>query len=117
MGEPRPLDHFTELLRWHFPDGAELYPTETLTGGQININWKLGEPARQHKRSKLIKLVISSKDLEDYFDESEGQRHDIEEQLVAFVHKKLSTFVATHEALPIGLPQPSEVWNFVRRAR
>ena len=103
-------NHFRDLLQGCFPDNAEIFVRSENPGISLYIDWKLGSDSEHpNKRSRKIKIVITSTALEDYRSvEEDGKRH-MDCRLVGFVSLKMESFIPEHDC-PSHIPVPTDEW-------
>jgi hypothetical protein len=95
---------WVKLIRPLFPKNARI---EITAGADVvlRIDWKLGtDPSRPHKRSRLIRVIIS--------EEAIGACTDFEKAGSRFrnlIENRLSTFHPEHSTPRCGTP-PREEW-------
>ncbi len=98
------VNEWVKLIRPLFPKNTRI---EINAGNDLilRIDWKLGnDPARPHKRSRLIRVVILEEVIADCADfEKAGSRFK------KIIEDKLSVFHPDHDTQRCGTP-PKEKW-------
>ena len=98
------LNEWVRLIRPLFPKGAriEMDPGSDVV---LRIDWKLGnDPARPHKRSRLIRVVISEDAITDCSDHKTAGA-----KFMKIIQDKLSVFDPDHKTPRCGT-RPIEEW-------
>ena len=76
----------------------------------ILATWRLSSDAlRPNKRSRMIRVVISQKALEDYARGSDDARLAGDERFVTWFRRQLSAFDPNHDS-PLGVEPPAVTW-------
>jgi hypothetical protein len=98
------VSEWIQLIRPLFPKSAriEIDPDNDLV---LRIDWKLGnDPLRPNKRSRLIRLILHEKAIQDYPDvKAAGSR------IRKLVQEKLCVFNPDHNTRRCGT-RPVEEW-------
>ncbi len=99
-----PIATWVKLIRPLFPKNARIEITAE-ADVVLRIDWKLGtDPARPHKRSRMIRVIISEEAIGDCTDFKEaGSRFR------KLIEDRLSTFHPDHSTPRCGTP-PREEW-------
>jgi hypothetical protein len=102
--------HFRELVESQLPDNSRIVMPR---GGQDTIilaTWRLdGDPFRPARRSRMIRIVISRKALEDYARGPNGLRLASDHRLADWLQGQLSSFDPNHDA-PLGVEPSPVTW-------
>jgi len=98
------VNEWVKLIRPLFPKNARI-EIDAEDDVILRIDWKLGnDPARPHKRSRLIRVIIPGEAIDDCRDfEEAGSR------VKRIFQDKLSDFHPDHNAPKCGSP-PKEEW-------
>jgi hypothetical protein len=103
-------NHFRELVKHQLGDDPRILVPRGAQDMMILATWRLsGDTQRPHKRSRMVRIVISQEALEDYAGRSEDLRRASDERFVAWIRRQLSTFDPNHDS-PLGVEPPSVTW-------
>lgn len=108
---PNHDDRLRAIAEKCLPMGARLIAS----GGEgyyvMLASWKLGtDPARPHKRSKTLRIVLTQEALDDYARGAKGERNSADARFEASLRSRLSKFNPSHDA-PLGSEPPIEKWD------
>ena len=99
-------NEWIESIRPLFPKRAQIEVHHSAAQVVLQIDWKLGnDPARPHKRSRLIRVIISEgvmQQCRDFKLAGSGFKQTIE--------RNLSFFCPDHETCLCGV-RPKEIWS------
>jgi hypothetical protein len=103
-------NHFRVLVERQLPEDPRILIPRDGPDMMILATWRLGAaPSRPHKRSRMLRIVISEEALEDYARGSDGVRLASDERFVAWLQRGLKDFDPNHES-PLGVEPPAVTW-------
>ena len=103
-------NHFRELVKRELGEDPRVLVPRGAQDMMILATWRLSSNAlRPHKRSRMIRVVISQEALADYARGGDDLRLASDARFVAWFRRQLSTFDPNHEA-PLGVEPPSVTW-------
>jgi hypothetical protein len=103
-------NHFRALVERQLPEDPRILIPHDGPDMMILATWRLGAaPPRPHKRSRMLRIVISEEALEDYARGSDGVRLASDERFVAWLQRGLKDFDPNHES-PLGVEPPAVTW-------
>jgi hypothetical protein len=104
-------NHFRDLVKRQLPgDDPRVLVPRGAHDMMILATWRLSSDAlRPNKRSRMIRVVISQKALEDYARGSDDARLAGDERFVTWFRRQLSAFDPNHDS-PLGVEPPAVTW-------
>ena len=104
-------NHFRDLVQRQLGDDPRILVPRGAQDMIILATWRLSMDAlRPHKRSRMVRVVISQEALEEYARGSEVMRTACDERFVAWFRRQLSAFNPNHES-PLGVDPPPVTWS------
>jgi hypothetical protein len=102
--------HFRSLLESKLPADARILSPDGEGDLILLATWRLNsDPARPNKRSRMIRIVISTEAIEDYRRGSDGTRLAGDGRFLGWVGEQLAAFDPNHDA-PLGVEPQVSVW-------
>jgi len=103
--------HWSDLICPLFPKDTKFIPFDDFDDFITKASWRLNtDPKRPNKRSKIVKIIISSVAIDDYENKSTAKKQEDDKKLLRYVEQFLKEFNPDYD-VPYGDPAP-EV-NFV----
>jgi hypothetical protein len=103
-------NHFRELVKRELGDDPRVLVPRGAHDMMILATWRLSSDAlRPHKRSRMIRIVISQEALADYARGGDDLRLASDERFMVWFRRQLSAFDPNHES-PLGVEPPSVTW-------
>jgi hypothetical protein len=100
-------NHFRDLVKRQLGDDPRILVPRGAQDMMILATWRLSSDAfHPNKRSRMIRVVISQKALQDYARGSDDARLASDERFVAWFRRQLSTFDPNHDS-PLGVEPPA----------
>lgn len=83
------LDHWVKLIKPFFPSNAWMVTRYSGDDHIIEIDWKLKDnPEQPNRRSRKIRIIISSGAIEDYLNKNKKERELFETLLKKLIHER-----------------------------
>jgi hypothetical protein len=102
--------HFRKLVESEVPDDSRILMPHGQRDMMILTTWKLQDPLRPAKRSRMIRILIAQEALEDYARANDGHRLASDTRFTAWLRAQLKTFDPNHDS-PLGTEPPPVTWN------
>jgi hypothetical protein len=101
--------HFRKLVEDQLPDDCHILMPRG-QGMMILATWRLHDPLRPAKRSRMIRILISTEALQDYARGNDGLRLESDARFIAWLQRQLQNFDPNHNS-PLGVEPPPVTWN------
>ena len=102
--------HFRKLVEDQLPDDSRVLMPR---GGQdmmILATWRLHDPLHPAKRSRMIRILISTEALQDYARGNDALRLASDARFIAWLQRHLRSFDPNHSS-QLGVEPPPVTWN------
>jgi hypothetical protein len=103
-------NHFRELVKRQLPDDPRVLVPRGVQDLMILATWRLSSDAlRPHKRSRMMRIVISQEALKIYARGSDEMRLADDARFIAWFRRQLGGFDPNHDS-PLGVEPPAVTW-------
>jgi hypothetical protein len=102
--------HFRKLVEDQLPHDSRLLMPRGGQGMMILATWLLHDPLRPAKRSRMIRILISTEALQDYARGNDGLRLASDARFIVWLQRQLQSFDPNHNS-PLGVEPPPVTWN------
>jgi hypothetical protein len=102
--------HFRELVEAEIPDDSRILMPHGARDMIILVTWRLKDPLRPAKRSRMIRILITEEALADYARGNDGFRIASDARFGAWLKKSLLEFDPNHDA-PLGVEPTPVTWS------
>ena len=102
--------HFRKLVEDQLPDDSRVLMPR---GGQdmmILATWRLHDPLHPAKRSRMIRILISTEALQDYARGNDALRLASDARFIAWLQRQLRSFDPNHSS-QLGVEPPPVTWD------
>lgn len=102
--------HFRKLVEDQLPDDSRVLMPR---GGQdmmILATWRLHDPLHPAKRSRMIRILISTEALQDYARGNDALRLASDARFIAWLQRHLRSFDPNHSS-QLGVEPPPVTWD------
>jgi hypothetical protein len=102
--------HFRAMLEDQLPDDARVLMPRGPQDMVMLASWRLRDPLRPAKRSRMIRIVISQEAIQDYARRDEALRLASDTRFIDWIQRQLKSFDPNHNA-PLGVEPAPVTWN------
>jgi hypothetical protein len=102
--------HFRKLVQAEIPDDSRILMPHGQRDMIILTTWKLQDPLRPSKRSRMIRILIIQEALEDYARGNDGHRLASDDRFTNWLKEQLKGFNPNHDS-PLGVEPAPVTWN------
>jgi hypothetical protein len=102
--------HLRSLVESHTPDDSRILMPHGGRDMIILVTWRLHDPLRPSKRSRMIRILITQESLEDYARGNDGHRLASDTRFTEWLQQQLKEFDPNHDT-PLGTEPSPVTWN------